>query len=155
MATDYSSERGNPKYPQCGASKLALRFTGSALIMTGGTKSYTYPATSGRAGAYAPIPKGRYWIQPDQLWHCNTLRQVSLWLQNSDCNSSGWGMYRITIHQYPGTQTKGRGGFFLHGGNHIGSAGCINLGLGIDGFVRDLQSELNSNETCYIPLSVD
>jgi hypothetical protein len=155
MATDYAAERGNPMYPQCAASKLVLRFTGSALMMIGGSKTYMYPATSGRKDRYAPIPKGHYWIEPDEVWNCDAPRQFILWLRGTDCNSTGWGMYRITVHPYPDTKTEGRGGFFIHGGNHIGSAGCINLGLGVSDFIRDLEFELGKGTTCYIPLNVD
>lgn len=66
----------------------------------------------------------------------------------------------------------GHHGYFIHGGNHIGSAGCINVGLKIDDFVRDLISELGTTEElvpagefgyttmtvpdtfCFIPLEV-
>ena len=145
------SERANPRYP---ASKLALYFNGSLLTMVGGSQTYTYPASSGRTGVYEAIPKGKYWIEPDELWHCDNLRQAVFWLERSSCNESGWGMYRITIHPFPNTNTGGRGGFFIHGGSHTGSAGCINLNLRIDDFFRDMKRELKDGQACYIPLTV-
>ncbi len=152
MAQDYSQERGNPNTSSCG--QITLRFALGVLTMRAGDRTYSYHGELGRAGKYEAIPRGRYWIQPDQLWHCNPLRSMIMQAQGSSCNDSGWGMYRITIHPFPATGTSGRGGFFIHGGSHIGSAGCINLGLKVSDFVRDLEKELGGNSTCYIPLEV-
>ena len=41
------------------------------------------------------------------------------------CVQGAWGNYRITIHPFTTTETYGRGGFFIHGGDQLGSAGCI------------------------------
>nr|WP_239483032.1 tlde1 domain-containing protein [Paraburkholderia sp. C35] len=92
-----------------------------------------------------PIPEGRYWIKPSQMW---TNRWYSL------APRSAWGNHRITIHVFPGTQTHDRGGFFIHGGTHSGSAGCINLHMAMEAFVRDLQAAVGNIPDCYIPLSV-
>lgn len=67
---------------------------------------------------------------------------------------SAWGKHRITIHVFPGTKTYRRGGFFIHGGNHIGSAGCINLHVQMEKFVINLQTATRSSQNCYIPLTV-
>ncbi len=53
----------------------------------------------------------------------------------------------------PGTATFDRGGFFIHGGTHAGSAGCINLHAGMEQFVKDLQTATGGAD-CYIPLTV-
>lgn len=43
----------------------------------------------------------------------------------------------------PGTETYGPGGFFIHGGSHIGSAGCIHVtGDGMETFLADLKQAL-------------
>ena len=154
MSKDYSLERGSPSVPQCGRSRLAISFGNGWLKLQGGTKPHLYPAKSGKPGAYAAIPPGSYWIRPDEMWHCNALRKILFWAEGLSCDDSGWGMYRITIHPYPGTDTGGRGGFFLHGGNHEGSAGCINLGLKVSDFISDLESEINGRADCFIPLTV-
>ncbi|MGN4069377.1 DUF2778 domain-containing protein [Burkholderia gladioli] len=66
---------------------------------------------------------------------------------------AAWGDHRITIHVMPGTATFDRGGFFIHGGTHAGSAGCINLHAGMEQFVKDLQTATGGAD-CYIPLTV-
>ncbi|WP_245964897.1 L,D-transpeptidase family protein [Trinickia dinghuensis] len=67
---------------------------------------------------------------------------------------AAWGDHRLTIHVYPGTQTFDRGGFFIHGGTHPGSAGCINLHADMEKFVRDLATAAAGSASCYIPLTV-
>ncbi|MFB9124898.1 DUF2778 domain-containing protein [Paraburkholderia dipogonis] len=64
------------------------------------------------------------------------------------------GVHRITIHVFPSTTTFNRGGFFIHGGTHPGSAGCINLHGQMENFVRELQDEVKADPDCYIPLKV-
>jgi hypothetical protein len=44
-----------------------------------------------------------------------------------------WGDWRVPLIPDPGTDTKGRGGFYLHGGRRPGSGGCIDIGGGIFG----------------------
>jgi len=51
------------------------------------------------------------------------------------------GIHRITIHVSPTTMTLKRGGFFIHGGTHPGSAGCINLHGAMENFVRDARTK--------------
>lgn len=63
------------------------------------------------------------------------------------------GDHRLTIHVFPGTQTFGRGGFFIHGGTHAGSAGCINLRGQMESFAADLKAA-TGNSDCYVPLTV-
>ena len=119
-----------------------------------------YPAVSGRAtgGKFdysearqkikdqGPIPAGEYWIQPSDL-------QQNAWyrLRNP---SAAWGDYWITIHPYPTTSTYTRGGFFIHGGATPGSAGCIDLSVHMNRFVKDLATELQGKNSCYVPLVV-
>ena len=52
------------------------------------------------------------------------------------------GRYRITIHPLPLTACYGRGGFFIHGGEEFGSAGCIDLAYGMDAFVTKVRQIL-------------
>ena len=57
----------------------------------------------------------------------------------------------------PGTQTYGRGGFFIHGGTHPGSAGCIHV-TGPDGmetFLADLKAALGGLPRCSVLLIVE
>jgi hypothetical protein len=157
--TDYSGERRNPGRAACAAGALRLRFTGDHLVMSGGSKEHSYPAYSGN-GARAAIPKGRYWINPSELWERTGLGDVKrgfveLLTGVDPAPYSAWGMYRITIHPYPGTKTGGRGGFFIHGGTSPGSLGCIDLVHNMDTFVADLRRELRGTPNCFVPLNVE
>jgi uncharacterized protein (TIGR02594 family) len=160
LTRDHPAELGVPTAPVCGKANMSLRFDGRFLTMTG-SPTRAYPAVSGRttnSGGFdysalrqqehstGPIPAGRYWLQPSQMW---TNRWYSL------APRTAWGDHRLTIHVFPGTQTFGRGGFFIHGGTHTGSAGCINLHSGMEDFVRDLKAATAKSPECYIPLTVE
>ena len=161
----YAAERYDPSLAHC--SSLSLRFDGSRLILSGGSKEYRYPAVSGRpdaSGAFdysqarqrlggtGAIPEGIYWINPDELWERGWAWDV-YGLVN-DSHQRAWGDYRITIHPFTTTQTFCRGGFFIHGGAVSGSAGCIDLTSHMAKFVGDLRAE-NAQRKCQIHLSVD
>lgn len=141
-------------------SSLALRCDVAHLTMSGGKKAYIYPAASGKpakdgsfnysqaaqmGGPGGPIPAGVYWINPDELW-------TNRWYKSGSYD--GWGNYRITIHPFTTTATFKRGGFFIHGGKVLGSAGCIDLTKHIDTFVNDLQGKL-ATKVCQNHLTVE
>ncbi len=157
MSDKYAAERYDPSLAMC--SSLELFFNGSKLIMKGGSKEYSYSAASGKptkdgkfiytkeaqkSSFTGPIPEGVYWINPDQLW---TNRWYKL------ASEDAWGKYRVTIHPFTTTETYRRGGFFVHGGKVLGSAGCIDLTSHIDTFVSDLQKE-GAIKKCQIHLTV-
>ncbi|NML29674.1 tlde1 domain-containing protein [Paraburkholderia antibiotica] len=159
MSDRYAAERGTPSVPACAKSQISLGFNGRFLTMSGPV-TRIYAAVSGspdsagrfdhslerqRERSKGPIPIGQYWIEPLQMWENHWYNLAA---------RASWGNHRITIHVYPGTQTYGRGGFFIHGGTHAGSAGCINLKAGMDLFVRDLRQAAAQSPDCYIPLSV-
>jgi hypothetical protein len=170
MASDYSSERGNPTVAACqtpvGLHDVSLTFTGDQLHLRGGGALRSYPAKSGGTSAnYASIPKGRYWVQPAELWSRGLLTNTALCISAAassktchemiDGHTAAWGDYRLTIHPYPGTNVGDRGGFFIHGGAAFGSKGCIDLAGGMNRFVEDLGSLLGSRRAnCYIDLEV-
>ncbi len=129
------------------------------LTMTGSV-TRVYAAASGQPGMrgvfdysperqreknIGPIPAGRYWVTPVQMW-------TNRWYNVA--SRSSWGKHRLTIHVMPGTRTHGRGGFFIHGGARSGSAGCINLNARMDEFVRDVLGATQASRDCYIPLTV-
>lgn len=163
MSGNYAEERTAPKVPACMKSRIALVFDGSFLHATGEKTALLFPAVSGKrteAGKFdysserqkipykGPIPAGEYWVQPSQMWENNWFKSLVR------TPRSAWGNFRLTIHPYPGTQTHGRGGFFIHGGSVPGSAGCIDLTVNIDRFVEQLTKELEGLPKCYIPLTV-
>lgn len=158
MPNPYASEIGRPTVPACARSVISLHFDGRRLTMIGNA-TYVYAAVSGRPddkgkfdyssarqkiSQQGPIPSGTYWIQPSQMW-------ASKWYNFA--TRGAWGDHRITIHVMPGTVTFNRGGFFIHGGTHPGSAGCINLHAGMERFVKDLATATRESN-CYIPLTV-
>ena len=57
----------------------------------------------------------------------------------------------MTVHPRPTTTTHGRGGFFIHGGENWGSAGCIDLTYGMASFAKVIEPMSN----CHIPVVVD
>jgi len=171
---DYSAERYDPKFPACGSSSVTLSFDGEYLWMHGirsvetsrhsavlDGKPFKYVAVSGKPvkGSFdysadrqkkrneGPIPAGRYWITPSEIWEAGLIG----WLLG---RTSGWGNFRISIHPYPTTDTFGRGGFFIHGGDEPGSAGCIDLTDKMDKFIQDLRAGVRES-SCHIPLTVE
>jgi len=160
MSDRYAAEHGIPSSPLCSRSdEILLSFDGRFLTMHGPNgrsysaasgrpsngRSFDYSPSRYRLSSEGPIPPGRYWINPSQTWTNHWYNVAS---------RDAWGDHRVTIHVYPGTETYGRGGFFIHGGTHPGSAGCINLHSGMEDFVRELNSTLGSSPDCYIPLMV-
>jgi hypothetical protein len=169
----YASERSAPTLPACGASAITLKFDGENLWMYGLKYLETprscsavsgpikYPAVSGAPleGKFVytvqrqsqknegPIPEGRYWITPREIWEGGIIN----WLIGREI---GWGKFRITIHPFPTTKTYGRGGFFIHGGADPGSIGCIDLTWHIDRFIQNLRGAVKETD-CYLPLTVD
>lgn len=164
MAQTYAVERDFPSVPLCGRSPLSLIFDGKWLTASGMKTRVVFPAVSGKPNEKnqfdystarqsiarkGPIPEGDYWIQPNQLWENNTIKSAL-----GITPRSAWGNFRITIHPYPHTKTHNRGGFFIHGGDTPGSAGCIDLTLSMDRFVKEIKKELEGLPKCYIPLTV-
>jgi hypothetical protein len=162
MAQDdpYAKEKGKPEVSACGKSTIGIGFNGAYLALVGEKVANYYVAVSGRPlenGKFdyseerqklkgtGPIPEGMYWINPTDLWENAWYKPVS---------SSAWGNFRITLRVSPGTETHGRGGFFIHGGSVAGSAGCIDLTNRMDSFVSDMKSLVGSSNNCFIPVKV-
>lgn len=158
---DYSTEFRRPGLPRCGKSPASLKFDGKWLELRSGAYRGAFPAVSGKPksdGSFdysvarqklpfvGPIPEGRYWINPEDLWE-NAFYKVRT-------PRAAWGDYRITLRIFPGTKTWGRGGFFIHGGYVRGSAGCIDLTSVMNTFVDRVKS-VASRKNCYILLNVN
>lgn len=171
MTKDYSGERFAPKVLACtmpSGEKAAIRlvFNKDTLVLYGGKKLHQYNAASGLQKKYEPIPKGRYWINPAELWTRSLATDAAVCalgafdekLTCADAvrgHRSSWGNHRITIHPYPTTKTGDRGGFFIHGGAVFGSAGCIDLAGGMDRFVKDLLEVVGGEDaSCFVELTV-
>lgn len=77
--------------------------------------------------------------------------------QNSgEYSRIGWGNFRAAIYSKPGTNTFGRGGFYVHGGTFPGSHGCIDLTSDMDDFSKFYGTWLAANPTKKgVDLTVD
>lgn len=138
-----------------GLTSLTFHITGGYLIVDPermGKVSYAIPATSGKGNCMnqvkcktkkdtGPIPPGNYVADVSNLSDPGFLQDVARNVV------SDWGDWRTPLIPLPGTNTFGRGGFFLHGGRREGTAGCIDVGGGIfgddltDRLLRDLQAD--------------
>jgi hypothetical protein len=165
MTDPYASERGEPLVVQCTKPRSAywLLFDGHYLKMHLQQRvTQAWHARSGSSGSKGvfdytparqavkgggPIPQGEYWIQPAEL----ASKPGSLEFWRGDWSEPGWGTHRITVHPRPTTTTHGRGGFFIHGGETWGSAGCIDLTYGMASFAKVIEPMSN----CHIPVVVD
>jgi hypothetical protein len=78
-----------------------------------------------------------------------------LFQNSSEYSRISWGNYRAPIYPLPGTNTYGRGGFYVHGGTFPGSHGCIDLTSDMDDFGKFYGKWLAANPTKKgIPLTV-
>ena len=86
-------------------------------------KVYTFDYSYDRQGAknVGGIPQGLYYINVKEQRSALTSPYSHV------IKSRGWGRYSWSLHATPDTVTRGRGGFFIHGGDEYGSAGCIDL----------------------------
>jgi peptidoglycan hydrolase-like protein with peptidoglycan-binding domain len=66
-----------------------------------------------------------------------------------------WGNFRLPIAKKGGTETFGRGSFYLHGGGIAGSIGCIDLVDKIDDFVEYYRRYLSKTGAKGMDLIVD
>lgn len=153
-------EKSDSSLPDC---HVSLRFDG--LHLTSKDGKIKFPARSGKLvkGSFdysvarqgvvgaGPIPEGGYWIDPcevEDAW--STLRHTTL----SEKSRAAWGRKSVTIHPFSTTHGFGRYGFFIHGGDTWGSAGCIDLRHKELAFFRELDHERLCEEKCKIYLEV-
>lgn len=160
----YAHEVRRPEVPACAKSLITLHFDGQVFKIqtaTGVLKTYfavsgkpvnskfDYSAERQKLANQGPIPEGAYWISPADIWENNAIKSLLV------SSRSAWGDYRITIRVTLGTQTHARGGFFIHGGDIPGSAGCIDLTTSMNQFIKDLKGLLGKSIHCHIPLTVE
>lgn len=112
---------------------------------------YRIPATSGRPGCgcdersrnQGPIPAGRYRLFASDVSNPSFFGDISRRMRGD------WGDWRVRLYPESNTETYGRSGFFLHGGDQPGSAGCIDIGGGVTGsamtdrLLRDIMPDSN------------
>jgi len=76
------------------------------------------------------------------------------WGSQTNASSIAWGNHRISIQPTQGTNTFGRGGFYIHGGNIPGSHGCIDLTDQMDDFTKHYAAWQAKNGKTSIPLVI-
>ncbi|MFI3272601.1 MAG: L,D-transpeptidase [Pseudomonadota bacterium] len=103
---------------------------GTFDIYRGGKLQKTYPYTSGRDGetdqtkrGQGPTPSGTYYINPKDASERTWSKRLVDAYRNTD-----WGRFRVPMIPDEGNELYGRSGFFVHGGDEPGSAGCLDLG---------------------------
>ena len=99
-----------------------------------------------------PLPEGTYWVKQNNLQHWDDLP----WYNKLASSVSGgrisdkkfgawpggtksWGKHRIWLEPDANTNTYGRNGLAIHGGDEFGSEGCIDLEKGIDDFAQNFK----------------
>ena len=153
-------------------SQLRLKFDGSKLsLLKGDDEIDWWPAISGKENYWdkkyqtlkdtGPLPEGNYDVKlsnfQDRLAEPLYKRALSYFpfgkLTKYPGGEVKWGNSRISLVPASDTQTYGRGGFFIHGGNKHASAGCIDTARYNDDFMetflaldRDLPLEVSYPE---------
>ena len=126
-----------------------------------GEPPYKMPITSGRGECTnepkcsdqenaGPIPLGNYTANIDDISDPSLIGDIAR-------NARGdWGDWRVPVKPSPGIDTKGRGGFFLHGGRISGSAGCIDFGGGRfgDPSTDKLKKDILNDPDGIVPITV-
>lgn len=129
-----------------------LIFNGRQLCwMQGSNSDQCWPAVSGRQGFQSaehqgsrnngPLPEGTWLVRQSQY---QTMHDRGLFEQLAaemgrtawPGGESSWGRNRIWLQPDAGTDTLGRSGFSIHGGEDPGSAGCIDMTTSMPDFTR-------------------
>jgi uncharacterized Zn-binding protein involved in type VI secretion len=102
----------------------------------------TYPVSSGRTGVTdfmlkgeGPTPPGVYYVDPEEVSEVHFIS----YLKRNYYDTADWGHVRAPLHPADGTETFGRDGFFVHGGEWPGSAGCLDIGQNDIEFFRNVK----------------
>lgn len=103
---------------------------------------------------HGPTPEGVYYVDPKNLQErkgtiadiLNAVSQIgNIELSNTKeglrnilknyrwkDKPESWGNYRVPLEADDGTDTHGRHSMYIHGGDELGSAGCIDVGPNMD-----------------------
>lgn len=87
------------------------------------TYQFFYHQNQQKIKDQGPIPEGTYTFEV-----CEENSSKNRWRHYLDSLLGGaWGQYSYSLSPAQGTNTFGRSGFFIHGGQRWGSEGCIDL----------------------------
>lgn len=132
------------------------------------TTTYTFDngTQRQRKRGSGPLPSGDYWVSTcAENSAANAVRHrwySDNWIYGMLRNGGrgSWGDYSWPLTPFPGTDVDDengnpREGFFIHGGDNWGSAGCIDL-TGDDATFHDFMESVRSANTgcCYIKVAV-
>lgn len=111
---------------------------------------FDYSVARQKLANTGPIPVGSYWF--------DVCKGRDFWSSpfSHGVKKVGWGNYSWSLNAHAGTTTYGRSGFFIHGGQRWGSAGCIDTRYN-DGAVHDEVEKIkkaNNCACCYITVDV-
>lgn len=97
----------------------------SKINMTGAeqtvTRTFNYSYERQGIKNTGGIPEGLYYILKSET------RSILTSPISHFFGRRGWGSYSWSLHPCENTNTRGRSGFFIHGGSESTSAGCIDL----------------------------
>ncbi len=104
----------------------------------------TYKFTSGRIGEKdqtkkdkGPIPEGEYEFDPKEASEVSGIKYLLRRMKGD------WEHGRVPLHPANKTQTYGRNGFYIHGGDIEGSAGCLDIGNHDKDFFKNVKKTKN------------
>ena len=117
---------------------------------------------------FGPTPEGEYYVgklQSSKLGKTNPFidfikvifqsgQSKHDWNTDTAGSRISWGYYRATITPKSGTNTYGRGSFYVHGGALPASHGCIDLTSSMDDFAKFYSSWATKYKKNRIPLRV-
>jgi len=102
-----------------------------------------------------PLPEGEWFIETCEEYSKDSGEPVKKFRARHKDNSGPWGDYNWPITPMPGTDTRNRDGFNIHGGTTWGSAGCVDL-RDKDKDFHDFMDRVrkDNKECCYIKIVV-
>ncbi|TRX76067.1 DUF2778 domain-containing protein [Pseudomonas mangiferae] len=140
----YGLENGQLRVARhAGTDSFTFQISSGTLTVVSRHECRTMRATSGRPNSCmnkadvlcqmlkstGPLPVGVYFIYPHELSAPGLIGSMYRTFRRF----ADWGSFRVRLHPMRNTVTYGRDNFFLHGGIYQGSAGCIDIGGGLDG----------------------
>lgn len=136
------------------ATQVSLLFDGATLVWRSASADRidrtAWSAVSGRPGYQTkehqnlvdkgPLPEGCWHVKQSRY---QKMQRTALEVLKNEFGggkwpggASSWGHHRVWLEPATGTNTLGRSGFSIHGGDTPGSAGCIDLTGNMPDFVR-------------------
>lgn len=125
------------------------------------TKIFDYTEEAQKEKSKGPIPEGVYSIQKDEsedISDQNLLKRIANLFGRGTFPGGvfSWGNKRWWITPEGDTETYGRSGFTIHGGNKYGSAGCIDLCRNLNNFTGIIMNnESTSGNKVYLQVNYE